>query len=96
MKKLGKVTIAAICALGAGAVMAQSVVRDGKVVSKPATQTVAQASTTAPVQVAQAGGAAAGATGGTITGAGTVVGTSIFVGTAIAAAAVQANSTSSH
>ncbi len=96
MKKLDKVTIAVACAIGAGAVMAQSVVRDGKVVSKLENQTVAQASTTAPAQVAQAGGAAAGATGGSLKGTGTVAGTTILIGTAIAAAAIQADKAPIH
>jgi hypothetical protein len=100
MKAIAKVSIAVACALGAGFAMAQSVERGGKVVSKPATQTVAQSSSAAPIQTAQASGAAAGgAAGGASTGsvvagvgtAGTVGSTVVFVGTAAAAAATAAN-----
>jgi hypothetical protein len=97
MKRLTKVSIAAACALGVSAVYAQSVQRGDKVLSQPATQTVAQASSTAPIQTAQAGaGAAAGgaSTAGAAAGAtaaGTLVGTAVFVGAAVAATAVASD-----
>jgi len=105
MKAIAGVSIVAACALGAGVAMAQSVERGGKVVSKPATQTVAQASSAAPIQTAQAG-AAGGAAGGASTGgvlggvgtAGTVGSTVVFVGAAVAsvAAASDTNPTVQH
>jgi hypothetical protein len=94
MKLTIKATIAAACALGMFAAFAQTVQR-GETAAVKGTQTVAQASTLAPVQVAQAGatpgGAAGGAsTGGTVGGigvAGSVGSTVVFVGAAVAALA---------
>lgn len=104
MAKILGIPIAIACALGMGAASAQTVLRDGAVVgdAAKAPQTVAQAATSAPIQVAQArgssGGASAGAsTGGTATGVG--LGTAlIVVGAAVAAIAVTVDngSTSSH
>lgn len=91
MKQIISVSIAAACALGVSAAFAQTVQRGGATVSEP-TQTVAQASTTAPVQVAQAGGAATGAAAGGATatvGVGTTV---LIVGASIAAIAIATNS----
>jgi len=100
MKRMIRISIAAACALGMGAAAAQSVQRDGVTVSAKgkATQVVAQASTAAPIQVAQSGGAATGAsTGGATAGLG--LGTSlIVVGAAVAAISVTVNngSTTQH
>lgn len=94
MKRMTRSLIAVACACATGAAFAQSVQRDGVVVSGQgkATQVVAQASTPAPIQVAQAGGAATGAsTGGAATGLG--LGTSlIVVGAAVATIAVTVDS----
>jgi hypothetical protein len=88
MKAIGKASLLLASALGAGIVLAQSVERDGKVVSKPS-PTVAQASTTAPIQTAQAGGAAGGAaTGGAVAAETIGLGTVIVVGAAVAAIAI--------
>jgi hypothetical protein len=91
MKLTIKATIAAACALGMATAFAQTVQRGET--------TVAQASTTAPVQVAQAGAAAGGAAGGASTGgvvggigvAGSVGSTIVFVGSAAVAAAASAS-----
>jgi len=95
MKHLTKVSIAVACALGVSAVYAQSVQRGDKVVSQPATQTVAQASTTAPIQTAQAAGGAAAGAAGSAAGAAAVVtpivGTTVFIGAAVAATAVASD-----
>lgn len=95
MKPVSVVSVVAACALGAGVAMAQRVERDGKVVSMPATQTVAQAWSAALIQTAQsgvAGGAASGAsTGGVpadVVTTGAVGSTVVFVGAAAAAVAV--------
>ena len=92
MKLTIKATIAAACALGMTTAFAQNVQR-GETTAVKGTQTVAQASTAAPVQVAQAGTAAGGAAGGASTGgvaggigaAGTVGSTAAFFGLAVAA-----------
>lgn len=90
-----KAAIAAACALGVSAVYAQTVQRGETSAAKPAQQTVAQASGTAPIQTAQAGGAAGGASGGGFAAgigtAGTVGSTAVFVGSAIAATAASAS-----
>ena len=100
MQSIGKAAIAVACAFGVSAVMAQSVERDGKVVSQPTPQTtVAQAQTAAPVQVAQAGAAAGGAAGGASTGGAmagfgataTAASAAVFVGTGLAVIAVGAS-----
>jgi hypothetical protein len=93
MMRITKISIAVACALGVSAAFAQSVQRD------EAKQTVAQASTTAPIQTAQAGAAAGGAAGGASTGgvlagvgtAGTVGSTVVFVGSAVAATAASSS-----
>lgn len=99
MQRIIKAAIVVASAVGVSAVMAQSVERDGKVVSKPTPQTtVAQAQTAAPIQTAQAGAAAGGASGGasTATVAGsfgataTATGAAVFVGTGLAVIAVSA------
>jgi hypothetical protein len=103
MNRMTKVSIAVVCALGMSAAVAQTVQRGATAAgnTSKATQTVAQASTTAPVQVAQAaaGGAAGGAsTGGALAGvgtAGTVGSTVVFVGSA-AAGLAGTKSTTSH
>lgn len=101
MKCISKAVFAVLCAAGMGAVMAQSVERDGKVVSKPAPQTtVAQAQTTAPIQTAQAGGASGGASTGSAAAAGGIgtVGTVVAVGVGLAmiVVATDSDSTTSH
>ncbi len=94
MKRLIKISIAAACALSMSAAFAQAVQRGDKIVGSAdkATQTVAQASTTAPIQVAQAGGAATGATaGGAAAGVG--LGTTlVIVAASIATIAVATDS----
>lgn len=91
MNRMTKISIAVACALGVSAAFAQSVQRGEE------KQTVAQASTTAPIQTAQAGagGAAGGAsTGGVVAGigtAGTVGSTLVFVGSAVAATAASSS-----
>ena len=91
MKAIGKASLLLACTLGAGVAMAQSVERDGKVVSKP-TQAVAQASSTAPIQTAQAGGASGGAaTGGAVAAETIGLGTVVVVGVAVAAIAIAAD-----
>lgn len=100
MNRITKISIAVACALGMSAAVAQSVQRGGTVVSVgKATSKVAQASTPAPVQTAQAGGAAGGAsTGGAAGGigaAGSVGSTAVFVGATVGTFA-GAKSTTSH
>lgn len=101
MKPTMKISIAVACAFGASAVLAQTVQRGDVAVSgASAPQTVAQASTAAPIQTAQAGAAAGGAAGGASTGgvlagvgtAGTVGSTIVFVGAAVAATAAASDS----
>jgi len=95
MKGMTKISIAIACALGASAALAQTVQRGDVTVSgASAPQTVAQASTAAPIQTAQAGAAAGGAASGASTGfvagigvPGTVGSTVVFVGSAVAATA---------
>ena len=96
MKRMTKFSIAIACAFGASVALAQTVQRGDVTVSNAqAPQTVAQASTSAPIQTAQAGAAAGGAAGGASTGgvlagvgtAGTVGSTIVFVGSAVAAVA---------
>lgn len=97
MNRMTKLSIAVMCAVGMSAAVAQTVQRGAAAASDAgkATQTVAQASTTAPIQTAQAGAAAGGAAGGASTGgviagvgtAGTVGSTALFVGSAVAATA---------
>ena len=95
MRQIGKAVLLASCALGASLAMAQSVERNGKPVN-PAGQAVAQASTSAPIQTAQAGGSSTGAaTTGAAGGATVGTGTIIVVGVAVAAVAVAASSSSS-
>lgn len=101
MKRLIKILTVVACASGMSAAAAQSVQRDGETISaagKPA-QVVAQASTAAPIQVAQAsGGAAAGAsTGAAAAGAGFGAGL-VIIGAAIAtiAVTVESGSTVTH
>lgn len=86
MRQFGKITIAVLCALGATAVTAQTVQRDGKEV-KPA-----QARTPVQTAQAQAGGAAAGgAAGGATAAAGAATaGTVAFVSLGAAAVAAAA------
>lgn len=98
MKLTIKAAIAAACALGMTTAFAQTVQR-GEAAAVKGTQTVAQASTIAPVQVAQAAGGAAGgaSTGGAVGGigvAGSVGSTVVFVGAAVAAAAATSGGTS--
>ena len=98
-----KATIAAACALGMFAAFAQTVQR-GEMTAVKGMQTVAQASTVAPLQVAQAGASAGGAAGGASTGglvggvgvAGSVGSTVLFVGAAAAAAAATSGGNSAH
>lgn len=92
MKRMIKILTAVACASGMSAAAAQSVQRDGEVISaagKPAQAVVAQAGTAAPIQVAQAsGGAAAGASTGAAA-AGVGFGTALIViGAAVATIAV--------
>ena len=100
MIRMTKLSIAIACVLGMGTALAQTVQRGGVTVSNAgkATQTVAQASTSAPIQTAQAGGTATGASaGGAVATAG--VGTTLLVvGAAVAAVAVASDSgsTASH
>lgn len=90
-----KAAVAAACALGLSAAYAQTVQRGETSAAKPAQQTVAQASGTAPIQTAQAGAAAGGAAGGASGGgfvagigtAGTIGSTAVFVGAAVAGVA---------
>lgn len=101
MRGFSKAAVAILCAAGVGTVMAQSVERDGKVVSQPAPQTtVAQAQTTAPIQTAQAGGASGGASTGGAAAAGGLgtVGTVVAVGVGLAmiVVATDSDSTSGH
>jgi hypothetical protein len=96
VKRVTKISIAIACAFGMSAALAQSVQRGGVTVSNSgeATQTVAQASTSAPIQTAQAGGSATGASaGGAAAGAG--LGTTlVVVGAAVAAIAIASDSDS--
>lgn len=74
-----------------GAALAQTVQR-GEVNAGEATQAVAQPSTAAPIQIAQTGGTAAGAsTGGAVAGAGPGT-TLVVVGAAVATIAIAADS----
>ncbi len=93
MKRFTKISIAVACALGVSAAFAQSVQRgDTKVSDTKPTQTVAQATTTAPIQVAQAGGASSGAVAGGAT-AGVGLGTTlVIVAASIATIAVATDS----
>jgi hypothetical protein len=95
MKLSIQATIVAACALGMTAAIAQTVQR-GETTALKGPQTVAQASTVAPIQTAQVGAAAGGAAGGASTAggfvagigtAGTVGSTVVFVGSAVAATA---------
>ncbi len=92
MNRMTRISVAVACALGMSAALAQTVQRGDVTVSnasKP-TQTVAQATTTTPIQVAQAGGAAVGATaGGGIAGIG-ITSTIVIVGTAAALVSISA------
>jgi len=97
MKRRIKIPVAMLCAFGMGAAAAQTVQRDGVVVGSTgkAPVALAQASTTAPIQVAQAGGAATGASagGGAATGLG--LGTTlVVVGAAVAAIVVTVDDAS--
>ena len=97
MKRMIKISVAMLCALDMGAAAAQTVQRDGVVVGSAgkAPVAVAQASTTAPIQVAQAGGAANGAAAGGGAAAGLGLGTAlVVVGAAVAAIAVTVNDAS--
>jgi hypothetical protein len=95
-----KATIAAACALGMTTAFAQTVQR-GETTAVKGTQSVAQASTVAPVQVSQAGAAAGGAAGGASTGElvggigvpGSVGSTVVFVGAAAAGVAASTSGT---
>jgi len=102
-----RIAIAVACALGASAAIAQSTPPAKSAAGAPAQTTVAQASSAAPIQTAQAGAAAGGAAGGASAGgaaaggamaAGTTVGTLTFIGAAAVsvAGASQNNSTTSH
>lgn len=97
MKLTIKATIAMACALGMTTAFAQTVQR-GETTAVKGTQTVAQASTVAPVQVAQAGAPAGGASTGALPGeigvAGSVGSTVVFVGAAVAAVAISTSETS--
>jgi hypothetical protein len=94
MKGMLRIAIGVACALGMSAVAAQSVQRGGAIVGsadKPA-----QASTAAPIRVAQASGSAGGAAtgasaGGAAAGAGLGM-TLVVVGAAVAAIAVASDS----
>jgi hypothetical protein len=90
-----RIAIAVACALGMSAAVAQTVQRDNNTVGN-ATLTVAQASNTAPTQVAQASGSAGGASAGAATGgaaAGLGLGTTlVVVAAAVATIAVAADS----
>ena len=101
MMRMIRIPMAIACALGVSAASAQTVVRDGVVLGK-APQTMAQASSTTPIQLAQASGSAGGAaTGATAGGAAAGVGFGtalIVVGAAVAtiAVTVDSGSTVSH
>lgn len=94
MNRITSISIAVACALGVSATVAQTVLRGDATVSNAgkATQTVAQASTTAPIQTAQAG------TSGGVGTPGSVGSTVLFVGAAVAgvAAASSGGSTVNH
>jgi len=102
MKLTVKATIAATCALGMSTAFTQTVQR-GETTAVKGMQTVAQASTVAPVQVAQAGASPGGAAGGASTGeliggigVPSVGSTVLFVGVAAAAAAATSGGNSAH
>jgi hypothetical protein len=92
MRKLTKVSIAVLCALGVTAVSAQTVQRDGKEVNP--------AQTRVPVKVAQAPAGGGAATGGAAGGAAAAGGVSagaivaVAVGVALVAAAASGGSDS--
>jgi hypothetical protein len=96
MKRMTKISIAIACAFGMSAALAQSVQRGGVTVSNAgeATQTVAQASTSAPIQTAQAGGTATGASSGGAAAGINVGKTLLVVGAAVAAIAIASDSDS--
>ena len=91
MRKLTRISLAIVCALGITAVTAQTVQRDGKEV-KPA-------QTRAPVHTAQAqagGAAAGGAAGGAAAGAAVATAGAVFavaLGVAVVASATQSSDT---
>lgn len=95
MKRMIGISVAAACAVSMSAAFAQTVQRGDTIVGTAgkATQTVvAQASTTAPIQVAQAGGAATGAAAGGATATVGLGTTLVLVGASIATIAVATNS----
>ena len=92
MIHMTKISIAIAFAFAMGAALAQSVQRGDVTVSSEATQTVAQASTSAPIQTAQAGGTAAGASSGGAAAGIDVGKTLLVVGAAVAAIAVASDS----
>lgn len=93
MKPNIKATIAAVCALGMSTAFALTV-QHGETTAVKGTQAVAQASTVAPVQVAQAGAASGASTGVGVGIAGGVGNTVVFVGAAVAAVASVSGGTS--
>lgn len=95
MKSIAKVSVAAVCALGMSAAMADEA---KKVVAKEQTRHIVAQASGAPVQVAQAGaagGASAGGVAGGIGVAGTVGSTVVFVGSAVAGFAAASDGTTS-
>ena len=93
MNRMTKISIALACAFGASAALAQTVQRGDVTVSGAnAPQTVAQASTAAPIQTAQAGGTAAGASSGGAAAGIDVGKTLLVVGAAVAAIAIASDS----
>lgn len=99
MKSIAKVSVAAVCALGMSAAMADEAKKE---VAKEQTRHIVAQASGAPVQVAQAGaagGAAGGASAGGVAGgigvAGTVGSTVVFVGSAVAGFAAASDGTTS-
>jgi hypothetical protein len=92
MKRMTKISIAIACAFGMSAALAQSVQRGGVTVSNAGE--VAQASTSAPIQTAQAGGTATGASSGGAAAGIDVGKTLVVVGAAVAAIAIVSDSDS--
>jgi hypothetical protein len=93
MKSIAKVSVAAVCALGLSAAMAD----EAKNVEKEQPRHIVAQASGAPVQVAQAGGAAGGASTGGVAGgigvAGSIGSTVVFVGSAIAGFAAASDGT---
>ena len=102
--KTTRIAFAVACALGMSVAVAQSAKPVTNAAGAP-TQTVAQASTAAPIQTAQAGAAAGGAAGGASTAGaatgfsamGSLAGTLTFVGAAVVSVAgANQNTTTQH